>query len=90
LTITEDTVSLAILDNGQGFDPAHLEHQGIGLHSMQERMQALGGGLNLESAPDHDTRVTAYCTRFGIGTRETTTEPAGADIANTRSSKVAP
>jgi NarL family two-component system sensor histidine kinase LiaS len=90
LTITDEMVSLAVLDNGQGFDPARLEHQGIGLHSMQERMKMLGGGLILESTPDHDTLVTAYCTRLGIGTGETTTEPAGEDTPNTGSRKVAP
>ena len=90
LTIADDTVSLAVLDNGQGFDPAHLEHQGIGLHSMQERMKTLGGGLRLENTPDHDTLVTAYCTRLGVGTGETTTEPACEDTPHTRSSKVAP
>jgi len=56
----------------------------------QERMKTLGGGLRLESTPDHDTLVTAYCTCLGIGTSETTAEPAGEDAPHTGSRNVAP
>jgi PAS domain S-box-containing protein len=43
------TVYLRIQDDGRGFDPAEAEvlagHQGFGLTSMRERVQALGGQL---------------------------------------------
>jgi CheY-like chemotaxis protein len=47
------TVSLRVQDDGRGFDPAEVEvlagHQGFGLTSMRERVQALGGQLAIET-----------------------------------------
>jgi PAS domain S-box-containing protein len=47
------TVSLHVQDDGHGFDPAEVEvlagHQGFGLTSMRERVQALGGQLAIET-----------------------------------------
>jgi PAS domain S-box-containing protein len=47
------TVALRVQDDGQGFDPTEVEvlagHQGFGLTSMRERVQALGGQLAIES-----------------------------------------
>jgi two-component system sensor histidine kinase DegS len=70
LSISEETVTLAIQDDGQGFDPTHLEHRGVGLRSMQERMKVLGGELKLESSPGQGTLIVAHCTRLGIDTSE--------------------
>jgi NarL family two-component system sensor histidine kinase LiaS len=66
LTITEETVTLSIVDNGQGFDTANQGHLGVGLLSMQERMKALGGDVQVESAPGKGTRVLAFCNRLGV------------------------
>lgn len=66
LSMSDETVELVIQDNGQGFDPAHPAHRGVGLHSMQERMKALGGDLELESGAQRGTLVVAHCTRLGI------------------------
>jgi signal transduction histidine kinase len=68
LTITEETVTLSVLDNGQGFDTANQGHLGVGLLSMQERMKALGGDVQVESAPGKGTRVLAFCNRLGVDT----------------------
>ncbi len=70
LTLADELVTLTIHDNGQGCDPVHLEHRGVGLLSMQERMQALGGDMRLESAPGNGTRVVACCTRLGISSEK--------------------
>jgi PAS domain S-box-containing protein len=47
------TVTLRVEDDGQGFDPTEVEvlagHQGFGLTSMRERVQALGGQLAVET-----------------------------------------
>lgn len=67
LAFTDERVTLSILDNGQGFDPERLEHRGVGLLSMQERMKALGGDMKLESTPGKGTCVTAFCNRLGVG-----------------------
>lgn len=53
-----DTVTLTIKDDGRGFDPAQTAG-GLGLHSMQERVEALDGRLIIESTPGKGTQVTA-------------------------------
>jgi NarL family two-component system sensor histidine kinase LiaS len=72
LSMNSEVVTLTIQDNGQGFDPAHLAHRGVGLHSMQERMQALGGDLQVESSPQRGTVIVAHCMRLGVEKREMT------------------
>jgi ligand-binding sensor domain-containing protein/nitrate/nitrite-specific signal transduction histidine kinase len=51
-------VLLSICDDGRGFDPAQLPHNRLGLGIMQERVQAIGGTLTIESQPGHGTQVT--------------------------------
>jgi two-component system, NarL family, sensor histidine kinase LiaS len=75
LTTTDDTATLSVADNGQGFDTTRYGHMGLGLLSMQERMKALGGDVQVESAPGKGTRIVAYCKRLGIGTSDATTAP---------------
>jgi two-component system, NarL family, sensor histidine kinase LiaS len=67
LTIADDNVTLSVSDNGQGFDSALPRRTGMGLLSMQERMRALGGDVELESAPGEGTRVVARCSRLIAG-----------------------
>ena len=50
-------VSLSIADNGQGFDPATAGKKSLGLHSMRERVEALGGQFALHSQPGHGTNL---------------------------------
>lgn len=59
-----DHVALDVVDDGRGFDPAHLpapdpETGGFGLAAMRARAQALGGTLTIESAPGHGTALAA-------------------------------
>jgi signal transduction histidine kinase len=68
LTLTSETVTLSVADNGQGFDPTRHGHLGVGLLSMQERMKALGGDVQVESTPGNGTLLVAYCKRSGVGT----------------------
>ncbi len=65
LTTVDDTVTLSVIDNGLGFDTAQQGHLGVGLHSMQERMKALGGDVHIESSPEKGTRIVAACNRLG-------------------------
>jgi NarL family two-component system sensor histidine kinase LiaS len=57
----QETVRLSLMDNGCGFDPAEREQSGIGLHSMRERMEALGGTLTIQSEGGQGTHITAQC-----------------------------
>jgi signal transduction histidine kinase len=49
-------VTLIVKDNGHGFDTG-AKHEGLGLHSMQERAEAIGGSLKVNSAPGQGTKI---------------------------------
>ena len=53
-------VTLAVADDGRGFDPAAVRRGGqdhFGLFSIEERLRDVGGRVALESAPGQGTRV---------------------------------
>ena len=45
-----------VIDDGRGFDPASVR-AGVGLSAMRERVERLGGGIEIESRPGVCTRV---------------------------------
>lgn len=55
----DDAVRLTIADDGAGFDPTDpsIASRRLGLTSMRERAAALGGTLDVRSAPMHGTTV---------------------------------
>ena len=60
LKATGKAVELAIADNGRGFDFVSLQknsQRGIGLRNMHERAEAVGGNLDVVSAPGAGTRI---------------------------------
>lgn len=58
LRYTENAVTLELQDDGIGFDlDAARRDGGIGLRGMEERVQQLGGALQIESAPGQGTRL---------------------------------
>jgi two-component system, NarL family, sensor histidine kinase UhpB len=62
LTRTNGLLTLQVVDDGSGFDLAHLqnrERQGMGLLGMRERMGMIGGELTIESTPGQGARVIA-------------------------------
>jgi two-component system, NarL family, sensor histidine kinase LiaS len=52
-------VSLSIADNGVGFDLSTGLKQGLGLQTMRERLELLGGQVEIQTTPGEGTRVTA-------------------------------
>ncbi len=58
VTYEEEQVTLLVSDNGQGFDQSQ-KPKGIGLRSIQERAESVGGTATIESAPGQGTRVVA-------------------------------
>ncbi|KGN39004.1 histidine kinase [Knoellia subterranea KCTC 19937] len=63
----DDRVLLEVVDDGQGFDPSAVappgssfSHGGYGLPSTRARLQELGGGLEIESAPGDGTALSAH------------------------------
>ena len=64
LELVDDSVKLLISDNGVGFDQQEPRtgydgKSGLGLRSMQERVEATGGQFELKSAPQKGVEVTA-------------------------------
>ncbi len=59
------TVLLSIRDDGRGFDPAQISHDRLGLGIMQERAQAIGAILTIQSQPGHGTQVTTLWEQAG-------------------------
>lgn len=50
-------LAFTVEDDGKGFDPA-TTRTGTGVQGMTDRMAALGGTLEISSAPGAGTRVT--------------------------------
>jgi two-component system, NarL family, sensor histidine kinase LiaS len=61
LAYTADTLTLRVSDDGKGFDPVGDPGDGFGLQSMRERVEGLGGRLNVESGLGAGTQVTCVC-----------------------------
>jgi PAS domain S-box-containing protein len=63
ITVTRgrEHVRVEVRDNGLGFDPTRLEQQangsGFGLFSIRERLEMIGGRMEINSEPGHGTRV---------------------------------
>ena len=53
-----EEIHFSFEDNGCGFD-AGLRRQGLGLVGLRERVEALGGHFDLQSAPGQGVRVRA-------------------------------
>jgi len=51
------TLSVAVRDNGRGFDPHEPAGRGNGLRNMAQRLQQLGGRLRIESTPGSGTCI---------------------------------
>jgi two-component system sensor histidine kinase UhpB len=58
---------LEVRDDGRGFDPTARPAVALGLASMEERALALGGRLDIRSAPGEGTTVTLVCPLGGHG-----------------------
>lgn len=59
----DGSLRIAVEDDGQGFEPALLDpdnHQHLGLRIMRQRVERLGGRLEIDSAPGRGTRLLVY------------------------------
>ena len=54
---TAEHVALSVADDGAGFEAGTASGQGLGLISMQERIEGVGGHFDLRSSPGNGTRV---------------------------------
>lgn len=53
----QNRITAALADDGAGFDTSAAA-KGLGLHSMQHRVRALGGAFAIDTAPGRGTRLT--------------------------------
>jgi signal transduction histidine kinase len=51
-------IRVTVADDGVGFDPAVRMGSGIGLFSIRERLQAIGGTLDVDSSEGKGTRIS--------------------------------
>lgn len=58
LRVEDEHIELEVVDNGIGFNLSEVSHKGgLGLISMRERAEQLGGSLLIHSVPGKGTRV---------------------------------
>ena len=57
LSYKQESVVVIVADNGCGFDQK-AKPRGVGLRSIRERIESLGGVVGIESLPDCGTRLT--------------------------------
>jgi len=55
----DEGLRLAVADDGAGFDVGRVWTAGLGLVSMSERLEAIGGSLAIDSRPGGGTRLEA-------------------------------
>ena len=58
---TEPQVTMTFSDNGQGFDPRTAKQKGIGLISMRERIEQVGGSMLIHSVQGAGTQIVVQC-----------------------------
>jgi signal transduction histidine kinase len=58
-----DMVKMIIKDDGHGFDKS-IKHGGLGLYSMRERAEVLGGSFTVESSPEQGTMIAVTLPRL--------------------------
>jgi PAS domain S-box-containing protein len=64
VAIDNDAVSLQVCDDGIGFEPGSVSGKGgIGLISIQERAEQLGGSFAFESTPGEGTKLSVMIPR---------------------------
>lgn len=61
LTSEPDRIRLVVADDGRGFDARAIASRSIGLLGMEQRAIAVGGTLEVDSAPGRGTRVLFMC-----------------------------
>lgn len=68
LRIRLEGANLIVLieDNGRGFDPAQARQDGNGLRNLRERMEGIGGRLEIQPASGSGTRI---CFTVALGAR---------------------
>ncbi len=59
-------VEISVRDNGQGFDPAAVSAEHLGLGIMRERAESIGGECSIRSQPGVGTEVRVFWTELAF------------------------
>lgn len=74
----QDSIGITVQDNGAGFQPdegtLYRRNGGFGLFSIRERLNHLGGGMDIQSRPGQGTRVRVTAP---LGNGSTASSPEG-------------
>ncbi len=60
LSGNHNSLTLEVSDNGVGFNPEQISTGGMGLHTMQERCEQLGGDFQIVSQPGQGTSILIH------------------------------
>lgn len=64
LSYADECATLIVADDGRGFDPEELggptRHGGLGLYGMRERIELVGGSLDIETEPGRGTHIIVH------------------------------
>jgi signal transduction histidine kinase/CheY-like chemotaxis protein len=56
--IEGDRMEVAVVDHGSGFDPGLLKSEGLGLFRIRNRLEMIGGRLEIESSPGKGSKIS--------------------------------
>ena len=70
IQVTDTGIEAMVKDNGKGFDPsgvaAESAGKSMGLLSMRERSELLGGSLSVHSSPDRGSEIILFIPARGV------------------------
>ena len=69
LSMAPDRAVLVVADNGRGFEPAAVSASSLGLASMKQRIESIGGTLKVESTLAAGTSVIAEVQLVPVGAK---------------------
>ena len=81
LAANETELTLSVVDDGVGFDAEVMSANGLGLVSMKERLETIGGLLDIHSSPGCGTQVEATVP-LDIARSDDATRPASTHNRN--------
>jgi len=80
LSASDSDLSLQIADRGRGFVPGEQDRTGLGLISIRERVNFLGGRLAVDSKPGEGTRIAVSVPVMGATEAEVAAQPVAHEI----------
>ncbi|MCE5325638.1 MAG: PAS domain S-box protein [Planctomycetaceae bacterium] len=83
----DGSIRIMVADEGAGFDPAMLRigggaSGGFGLFSIRERLDLMGGRMEIDSTPGHGSRFTLWAPLRGDGEMKVPAAPSSAAPAS--------